>query len=141
MMTVGGEIDPANSSTPEVSDQLDGGRDESIKIMSPLDMEENAVQNEQEMGEDEEIPMLPSDGETPIRARVFALASDGAWEDLATGVFVLEDSVGERCQYFRVMGEDEDGEGRRPCLFEAVVTADKLLSLQNGILTYLAYLI
>lgn len=31
------------------------------------------------------------DASVPVRARVFALADDGNWEDLATGVFALAD--------------------------------------------------
>lgn len=33
------------------------------------------------------------DADTPVRARVFALADDGKWEDIATGVFILESDV------------------------------------------------
>lgn len=33
------------------------------------------------------------DADTPVRARVFALADDGKWEDIATGIFILESDV------------------------------------------------
>ena len=31
------------------------------------------------------------DPDQPVRARVFALVDDGSWEDLATGLFVIQD--------------------------------------------------
>lgn len=31
------------------------------------------------------------DLDQPVRARVFALVDDGSWEDLATGLFVIQD--------------------------------------------------
>lgn len=33
------------------------------------------------------------DADTPVRARVFALADDGKWEDIATGIFILESDM------------------------------------------------
>jgi len=33
---------------------------------------------------------LPPDADTAVRARVFALADDGTWEDITTGAFVME---------------------------------------------------
>ena len=50
----------------------------------------NSSSSQPEESQPEDLAMDPN---IPVRARVFALADDGSWKDLATGIFVLDNDI------------------------------------------------
>jgi hypothetical protein len=75
-------------------DRIDGLNMSPTKSQPPrghVDMSSNGSSQEADLS-NTAVP----DASAPVRARVFALADDGNWEDLATGVFALADDYVRR---------------------------------------------
>ncbi len=86
MISTAMEIFPTEDQSHTDIDRIDGVVGSPTKSNSGQSRSSTTGSDSQD-----EDNLLSSD--EPVRARVFALADDGAWEDLATGVFFLESDI------------------------------------------------